>query len=237
MSVAGQTILVTGAGSGIGRALTTGFAADGATVIAIDIDERGLESLAGDHIIAETVNVSDPVQVERMVESAVRATGRLDALFNNAGLGFRVPLVEHEPDQFEALIRVNLLGPYYSMKAAIPVMQAAGRGRIVNVLSRAAELCGRGFSAYASSKAALYALTRTAAREALGSGVLINGLIPGPTKSSMNPDAEQEPAAVYPTARWLAELPDDGPTGRVFWDMKEYPMFDEANATFRREID
>ena len=77
---------------------------------------------------------------------------------------------------------------------------------------------------------------RTAAREMLGTGVRINGLIPGPTRSGMNPKAPQDPADVYPTARWMVETGAGDQTGRVFWNRQEYLMFDEGNVTFKREI-
>lgn len=77
---------------------------------------------------------------------------------------------------------------------------------------------------------------RTAAREMLGTGVRINGLIPGPTRSGMNPKAPQDPADVYPTARWMVETGAGDQTGRVFWNQQEYLMFDEGNVTFKREI-
>jgi len=147
----------------------------------------------------------------------------------------RKMITEHEPDEFEQVIRVNLLGPYYGMKAAIPVMRAQGFGRIINLVSRAAEAATKGLSAYGSSKAALYSLTRHAASETRKdeADILINGLIPGITKSGMMAEG-QDPALVYPSARMLALLPKGGPTGKVFWGEKEYFLFDPENEAFRR---
>jgi NAD(P)-dependent dehydrogenase (short-subunit alcohol dehydrogenase family) len=104
-------------------------------------------------------------------------------------------------------------------------MRAQGSGRIINMISRHAEFAPAGLAGYSSSKAALWALTRTASQEVKGSGILVNALIPGPTKTNMNPAGTQEPEAVYPTARMLATLPDDGPSGKCFWDMEEYRMY------------
>ena len=139
-------------------------------------------------------------------------------------------------DAFERLIRVNLVGPFLAMQVAMPLMQDQGGGHIINTLSRAGEAGGEGFGAYGASKAGLYTLMRTAAREMLGTGVRINGLIPGPTRSGMNPKAPQDPADVYPTARWMVETGAGDQTGRVFWNQQEYLMFDEGNVTFKREI-
>lgn len=234
--VAGQVILVTGAASGIGKALVEGFLADGARVVAVDVDEAGLATLAHDNLLAHVADVSEPEASANMIRLAADHFGRLDVLFNNAGLGVRAPLVDHAPAAFERLIRVNLVGPFLAMQAAMPMMAEQGGGHIINTLSRAGEAGGKGFGAYGASKAGLYTLMRTAAREMLGTGVRVNGLIPGPTRSGMNPKAPQDPADVYPTARWMVETGAGDQTGRVFWNMQEYLMFDEGNVTFSREI-
>jgi len=235
-AVEDQVILITGAASGIGKALVEGFLADGARVMAVDVDEAGLATLKGDRLLAHVADVSDPEAVANMIQLAVTHFGRLDVLFNNAGIGVRAPLVDHAPADFERLIRVNLIGPFLAMQVAMQLMQDQGGGHIINTLSRAGEAGGAGFGAYGASKAGLYTLMRTAAREMLGTGVRINGLIPGPTKSGMNPKAPQDPADVYPTARWMVETGAGDQTGRVFWNQQEYLMFDEGNVTFKREI-
>ncbi|MDF1722182.1 MAG: SDR family NAD(P)-dependent oxidoreductase [Minwuia sp.] len=236
MSVAGKVILITGAASGIGKALVEGFLADGAMVMAVDLDEAGLAALSGDNLLAHMADVSDAEASANMVLLAASHFGQLDALFNNAGIGVRARVTEHDPVDFERLIQVNLIGPFLAMRVAMPMMAAQGDGHIINILSRAGEAGATGLGAYGASKAGLYTLTRTAAREMLGTGVRINGLIPGPTKSGMNPKAPQDPADVYPTARWMVETGADGQTGRVFWNRQEYLMFDEGNVSFSREI-
>ncbi|WP_416897145.1 MAG: SDR family NAD(P)-dependent oxidoreductase [Minwuia sp.] len=232
MSVQGKIIVITGAASGIGRAIAEGFHADGAVVLGADV--AGMDGDWPFEMVR--CDVADEAQVKALIDGAAERHGRLDVLFNNAGLGFRVPVGEHAPGQFEKLIAVNLFGPYYGIRAALPVMKAQGGGHIVNTLSRAAEVGGKGFAAYGASKGGLYTLTRSAAREALDDGILVNGLIPGPTKSGMNPNAPQDPADVYPTARWLAGFGPGDPTGRVFWNEQEYRIYDEANVAFDREI-
>lgn len=227
-----MTVLVTGAASGIGHALAEGFIKDGATVVAVDRNAEGLESLAIKGAITLKVDVSDPVQVEGMVETAVDKTGRLDVLFNNAGIAYRTYLVKHQPDQFEELIRINLFGPVYGMRYAIPVMRSQNFGRIINLVSRSPEAAAKGMSAYGSSKAALWAATRHIANEVIDVDILINGMIPGITKSGMMPEG-QDPSRVYPTARMLATLPTGGPNGKVFWDKEEYRMFDLKNEVYR----
>ena len=227
-----MTVLVTGAASGIGYALSRGFLNDCATVMAADRNAEGLLPLADKGAITLKVDVSDPDQVEGMVETAADKTGRLDVLFNNAGIAFRSYLTIHQPDQFEELIRINLFGPVYGMRYAIPVMRRQNFGRIINLVSRAPEFAAEGMSAYGSSKAALWAATRHIAREVSDADILINAMIPGITKSGMMPKG-QDPSKVYPTARLLATLPKGGPSGKVFWNAKEYRMFDTQNEAYR----
>lgn len=219
------TVLVTGAARGIGRALAEGFLADGFTVVAADRSEAALAEVAAAGAVPVVADMADPAQVEAMVEAAAAVTGRLDVLVNNAGVGVNVPVAEHQAGQFEHVLAVNLFGPFHAMRVAIPLMQAQGHGRIINVVSRHAEGKMAGFAAYGSSKAALWAVSGSAARECRGTGVLVNCLIPGPTRTAMNPNGTQEPDVVYPTAKMLATLPDDGPTGKVFWEEEEYLLF------------
>jgi 3-oxoacyl-[acyl-carrier protein] reductase len=112
MNLHEMTVLVTGAASGIGHALSHGFIDDGSSVVAVDRNAEGMEPLAHKGAITLKVDVSDPAQVEGMVQTAVDKIGRLDVLFNNAGVGFRTQLLEHKPDQFEELIRINFLKDY-----------------------------------------------------------------------------------------------------------------------------
>jgi NAD(P)-dependent dehydrogenase (short-subunit alcohol dehydrogenase family) len=223
----GQTVVITGAASGIGRALALGFARDGANVVAADIDGDRLAALAADGVRTIRTDVGDEDDVTRMVAFAVEETGRLDVLFNNAGLGGGQEIETAKRGRFEAVIRVHLFGAYYGLRAALPVMRAQRYGRIINTLSRGAEARRPGWSAYAAAKAGEFALTRVAAAEAQADGILVNGMIPGPTLSGMNtgPDL-QPPEAVYPGAHWLATLPADGPTGKVFWNKVEYRLFE-----------
>lgn len=153
-------------------------------------------------------------------------------LFNNAGYGQARRIEDLESDEFEHLVRVHVFGTVYGMRAAIPIMRGQNHGRIVNTLSRAAELCRAGSGAYSAAKAALWAVTRVAAEETRDADVLVNGLIPGPTNTAIwgrDMPHLQPPEAVWPTARMLATLPRGGPTGQVFWNEKPYALMDPAN--------
>ena len=230
--VNGQTIVITGAASGLGRAWTEGFCSEGATVIAADINEEGLAALKsnGVHAIRCDVTIND--DVVRMIDLAMERTGRVDALFNNAGVGYRHSVEDSPLGAFEHHVAIHLFGCVYGMRAAIPIMRKQGRGRIINTISRVAEGAQSRSSAYGAAKAGIWATSRAVAREVGDTNILVNMLIPGPTNTPIwgrDLPKLQPPEATYPTARMLATLPDDGPTGKVFWNEEEYPMFDPDN--------
>ncbi|MHA2006017.1 MAG: SDR family NAD(P)-dependent oxidoreductase [Promethearchaeota archaeon] len=232
MELSSMTICITGAASGIGQAIGLGFLEDGAKVVATDINKEGLELLESKGAITKTIDVTDYTQVKSMIEGTVDETGRLDVLFNNAGISRLKNIHEFKDDDYEKVIRVNVFGTVYGLRSAIPIMRSQNFGRIINLVSRAAEAGNNGMSPYNSSKAALWSITRTAAVENIDYDILINGMIPGPTKTSMNPRG-QDPSVVYPSAKWMATLPSGGPTGKVFWNQKEYTMFSKENITYR----
>lgn len=227
--LADRTIVITGAANGLGEAWTRGFLDDGATVVAADIDTAGLEPLADAGAITTETDVRDRAAVEEMVDLAVEETGRIDALFNNAGFGIIRPFLDLPVDEFERHVAVHLLGTVYGMHAALPYMREQGYGRIVNTVSRAAAAAPVEMAAYAAAKAGIWATTRSVAAEMANHDILLNMLIPGPTNTSIwgedHPEL-QAPAESYPTARMLATLPEDGPTGTVFWDEAEYRLFE-----------
>ena len=227
-----MTVCITGAASGIGNAISLGFLEDGAKVVAVDIKSEGLKPLEDKGAITKIIDVTDYNQVKSMVKTAVSETGRLDVLFNNAGIAILKNIHNFKDDDYEKVIRVNVFGPIYGIRAAIPVMRAQNFGRIINLVSRAAEAGNNRMAPYNSSKAALWSITRSAAVENIDYDILVNGMIPGPTKTGMMPQG-QDPKVVYPSARWMATLPSGGPTGKVFWNQKEYVMFSKENITYK----
>ncbi len=229
--LSGQTVLITGAANGIGRALAEGFLADGARVVAVDVDADALASLAERGAVTVTADVADPADADRIVAACTAGDGRdggdgrLDVLVNNAGVALQRRIEDNEPGEFERVLAVNLFGPFHLLRAALPVMRRQEHGRVINLVSRNAEFTPAGLVGYNTSKAALWALTRTAARETEGTDILVNALIPGPTLTDMNPRGTQTPDAVYPTAKMLATLDAGGPSGKCFWDEEEYRMY------------
>src|SRR5262249_36767208 len=150
---------------------------------------------------------------------------------NNAGFGLRRKIEDLSVGEFEAVYAVHVLASVYGIRAVAPAMRRQQYGRIISVVSRSAEDCKASNSAYSSAKAALWAVSRCAAAELVEDGVLVNGLIPGPTNTGLwdrpRPDL-QSPEAVYPTALALATLPSDSFNGRVFWNLAEYPLFERT---------
>ena len=233
-----KTIVITGAASGIGRAWAKAFNEEGANVIGCDINQEGLSSLKELGISTLVTDVSKDQQVKDLVNFAIEKTGRLDVVFNNAGMGYGHKLEESPVGAFEHHVAVHLFGCLYGMKNAIPVMRKQGSGRIINTISRNAETNTPGTSAYSAAKAAIWSASRVAAYEVSDSDILINMIIPGPTNTGIwGRDMKhlQSPEATYPTARMLATLKEGGPTAKVFWDEKEYLMFNSENEILKNK--
>jgi NAD(P)-dependent dehydrogenase (short-subunit alcohol dehydrogenase family) len=184
---AGRGILVTGAGSGIGRAAAQLFAQEGGRVIVADQDEGEAEATAksiheiGGEALAIGADVSREADCRAMVERALEAYGRLHVAFNNAGVGASgFAVADEEEVTWSRLIDVNLKGIFLGMKYQIPAMVGAGGGAIVDTASVAGLVGERGIGAYSASKHGVVGLTRTAALDYIGQGVRINAVCPAP---------------------------------------------------------
>jgi 3-hydroxybutyrate dehydrogenase len=227
-----KTILITGAANGLGKAWAENFHKEGAKVLACDIDETGLNALEGQGIITQIIDVSVPEEVKSFIDSALDLTGRVDVLFNNAGMGFGHKVDSFPDGIFEHHVAVHLFGTIYGMRYALPVMQDQGYGRIINTISRNAETNVQSTSAYAAAKAGIWAASRVAANENCDQDILVNMIIPGPTNTKIwgkDMPHLQKPEDTFPTAKLLALMEKGGPTGKVYWDEKEYPMFNSKN--------
>ncbi|UQN08871.1 SDR family NAD(P)-dependent oxidoreductase [Deinococcus sp. QL22] len=195
-----QTVLVTGAAQGFGRAIALAFAERGANVYACDVlddslqETAGLAEGAGTPIRVRRVDVTDQDAVQHLVDEAVLDTGRVDVLVNNAGgvLGqVGRPLEEITPQDWRAIFGVNVDGAFLFAQAAAPHMKRQKSGRIINISSGAGlGISLTGIQAYASAKAAQIGLTRQLAHELGEWGITVNNVAPGFVRS--NPTTERQ---------------------------------------------
>jgi 2-hydroxycyclohexanecarboxyl-CoA dehydrogenase len=173
---------VTGGAKGIGAAVARRLAADGVDVVLADVDGAGARSLAAE-IGANAVEL-DVSDVER-VRRAIADTGPFDILVNNAGIDQHAFFTDTTEADWQRLIGVNLLAVLATVHAALPAMQAAGYGRIVNITSEAARLGSKGGSVYAAAKGGVVAFTKSIARENARFGITTNCVSPGPIDTPM----------------------------------------------------
>jgi len=195
-----KVALVTGAGSGIGRAAALAFAREGAKVVVVDIaQDGGMETVrlikeAGGQAIFVQCDISKASEVEAMVKTTVETYGRLDCAFNNAGAGVLKSTTECTEEDFDLTVRVNLKGAWLCMKYEILQMEKQKVGAIVNTASAAGVVAQEGHSPYSGAKAGLIQLTKVAALECGMKGIRVNALSPGPIRTPMLEPLLNDPA-------------------------------------------
>ncbi len=221
--LSGRVALVTGAGSGIGRASCEVLASLGARVVGSDLDastaRATVAALAGDGHAPARHDVTSEADW-RSVHDLVRSRfGRLDVLVNNAGIMLARPFLEAPVEDLRAQYRINVEGPYVGMQAFIPLMketaaQHAAKPSIINISSIYGQVAGDRYAAYSASKGAIAMLSRAVALELAASGIRVNSVLPGPCATNLG--AKHEPmrgpdGALMPLeqvmAYWLQKMP------------------------------
>jgi len=196
----GKVAVITGAGSGMGREMAKLFAAEGAKVVAADVVPTGVEQVvgeinaAGGTALAVVADVSKLQDVENMIDTAVSTYGRLDILVNNAGIMDRVvPVAECSDDLWNRVMGVNLNGPFYACRKAVPIMAKQGGGSIINTASVAGVRGGAAGTAYTTSKHAVLGLTKNIAAYYAKDGIRCNAICPGAVATAIGLGGEPHP--------------------------------------------
>jgi 3-oxoacyl-[acyl-carrier protein] reductase len=185
----GTRAIVTGAGRGIGAGIARAFAAEGAAVAVIDLDEAAAEAVAaeigagGGTAVAIAADVSAEDAVAAMVDEAAGRLEDIDILVNNAGFGRHAEVVDMTLAQWEEVLTGNLTPVFLCSRAVLPRMIARGSGAIVNTGSQLGYLGRAGMSHYTAAKAAIHGFTKALAREAAPHGIRVNAIAPGPVNT------------------------------------------------------
>jgi 3-oxoacyl-[acyl-carrier protein] reductase len=229
--VTGKSVVVTGAAQGIGLEIARLFVEHGARVVVADLDPAAAVAELGGSTVGAVCNVTDELQVQAAVDTAVEVFGGLDVFVNNAGITRDASLRNLTPDNFDAVISVHLKGTWLGVRAASAVMRDAGRGSIINMSSLSGKSGNPGQTNYSAAKAGIVGLTKAAAKELAHKGVRVNAIQPGlirtPMTEAMKPEVfaareadipmkrAGEPAEVANVALFLASELSSYMTGAV----------------------
>lgn len=232
MKLKGKTALITGAATGIGRAIAIAYAKEGADIVINHLNtENEAETLRklverGQGVKAQVVqaDVSDEMQVKNLVRATVEEFGKIDILVNAAGILTQSPIEELKTEDWDRMIAINLRGPFLCIKETLPHMIERRSGRIINIASQLGQIGGVELAHYCASKAGVIGMTKSIAREVGQYGITANCIAPGPIETNIISDLDEEwkeqkakelaiprfglPEEVAPAAVLLASDPD-----------------------------
>ena len=188
MNLTDKIAVVTGAGSGIGRATASALAAAGATVVVTDVNDAGGRETVdriGERARFVPLDVTDRGACEALAADLQAEFGRVDIVVNAAGWDLIQPFVDNTPEFMDGIVELNLKGPINVCKAMIPSLTASGSGRVVNVASDAGRVGSTGETVYAGAKGGVIAFTKSLAREMARNQIRVNCVCPGPTDTPL----------------------------------------------------
>lgn len=223
-------LVITGASSGVGRSLVHHFSDDFHVIaVARRLGKMKEEFGPMETVTCYSVDLSIQDTVDKFVHHVHEEHGPVLHLINNAGVNTGNSILESDIDAFKYSMSVNVYAPLQLMKGFLSDMIDHEYGRIINITSGAPLNCFPEHGFYSGSKAALNALTVTAAHEHSGSNIKINLMSPGPVQTEMAPDAPMAPSACHDTAQYLLSLDEKGPTGGFFWLGYKIPLFPDLD--------
>ena len=211
MRLSGKTAIITGGGSGIGKAIAQAFVREGASVVIAGRDSRRLEPAAqeiGPQCVAVTADVSRPEDVKKLVAVAIEKFKRIDVLVNNAAVLLPGTAEQLSEEDFDQTFAVNVRGLWLLSRAVLPQMRAAGGGSIINIGSVLSTLGARNRVAYAASKGAVLAMTRAMALDHAAENIRVNCISPGIVETemvarfSMDENTRRQRVAMHPLGRF-----------------------------------
>jgi NAD(P)-dependent dehydrogenase (short-subunit alcohol dehydrogenase family) len=237
-----RTVVITGAGGGIGRAMAIGFTAGGASVVGLGRTDGPLAETAalcgGGAFEAKVADVSDASATQAAIAEVLSERGAVDILICNAAVYPRAFFVDQSAEEWNRTLMINVCGVANCCRAVLPSMLERGRGRIVVIGSLADMNPVPASSAYSASKAALHCLVKALAAEIDPKrfpDVLVNEFNPSATRTSMSEQGD-DPALVFARVKGLADLPAGGPSGRMFFRDKELRPPESLRSKVRRTL-